>query len=288
MSAVVDLHLHTTASDGRLQPADLIGLVARQGLKVVSVSDHDTTAGLDEAYAAARQYPDLRIIPGIELSTDIPGDEIHMLGYFFNRDDEDFQDILTRFRLGRMDRGKAMVEKLAEYGLHVEWERVQEIAGEGGAVGRPHVALALVEKGYFREPKDPFAEYLGRNGLAYAEREKMTPEEGVEMLARVGGVAVLAHPAQLPDLDDKCAALKAAGLVGMEVHYQMYTPDTIARLLDAANRHGLIPCGGSDYHGLGNTGEQPPGLLGPPMETVERLEEAARKIAPSRTAPGTV
>ena len=121
-------------------------------------------------------------------------------------------------------------------------------------------------------------EYLGRNGLAYAEREKMTPEEGVRMLADVGGVAVLAHPAGLADLDDKVAELKAAGLVGMEVHYAMYTPETIERLLDVAQRHDLIPCGGSDYHGLGNTGEQLPGLLGPPMKTVERLEAAASKI----------
>jgi predicted metal-dependent phosphoesterase TrpH len=201
-----------------------------------------------------------------------------MLGYFFDREDPKFQEILKRFRQGRLERGRMIVEKLAEYGLHVEWERVQEIAGEGTSVGRPHIALALVEAGYFKEPKDPFMEYLGRNGLAYAEREKMTPEEGVRMLADVGGVAVLAHPAGLADLDDKVAELKAAGLVGMEVHYAMYTPETIGRLLDVAQRHDLIPCGGSDYHGLGNTGEQLPGLLGPPMETVERLEAAASKI----------
>jgi predicted metal-dependent phosphoesterase TrpH len=279
MSAVVDLHLHTTASDGRLRPAELIDLVASKGLKVVSVSDHDTTDGLDEAYAAAHRYPGMRIIPGIELSTDIPGDEIHMLGYFVDRENPDFQEILARFRQGRLERGRMIVEKLAEYGLRVEWERVQEIAGEGTSVGRPHIALALVEAGYFKEPKDPFMEYLGRNGLAYAEREKMTPEEGVRMLADVGGVAVLAHPAGLADLDDKVTELKAAGLVGMEVHYAMYTPETIERLLDVAQRHDLIPCGGSDYHGLGNTGELLPGLLGPPMETVERLEAAAAQLS---------
>ena len=278
MGALVDLHLHTTVSDGRLTPTELIRYVARQGLKIISVSDHDTTDGLAEAYQAAEEFPDLRIIPGIELSTDIPGDEIHMLGYFIQYDDEAFQGILSQFREGRLDRGRAMVEKLAEYGLHIEWERVQEIAGEG-SVGRPHIALALVEKGYFQEPKDAFAEYLGRNGLAYAEREKMTPDEGVEMLARVGGVAVLAHPAQLADLDDKVEQLKAAGLVGMEVHYAMYPPETVARLLDVAQRHDLIPCGGSDYHGLGNTGEPVPGILGPPIETVERLEEAAKKLS---------
>jgi predicted metal-dependent phosphoesterase TrpH len=281
MGALVDLHLHTTVSDGRLTPSELVALVASKGLKVVSVSDHDTTDGLAEAYQSAKQYPDLRIIPGIELSTDIPGDEIHMLGYFIQYDDGSFQSILQRFREGRLERGRLMVERLAQHGIHIEWERVQEIAGEG-SVGRPHLALAMVEKGYFKEPKDAFAEYLGRNGLAYVEREKMTPEEGVQMLARVGGVAVLAHPAQLVDLDSKVAQLKAVGLMGMEVHYAMYPPETIQRLADVARRHGLIPCGGSDYHGLGNTGEPLPGTMGPPMETVERLEEAAQRL--SRTA----
>ena len=140
----------------------------------------------------------------------------------------------------------------------------------------------MVEAGYIKEPREAFAEYLGRNGLAYVEREKMTPAEGVEMLGRVGGVAVLAHPAQLADLDDKVAELKAAGLKGMEVHYAMYSSETVAYLASVAQRHGMIPCGGSDYHFLGNTGELLPGTLGPPMETVERLEEAARQL--TRTA----
>jgi predicted metal-dependent phosphoesterase TrpH len=277
LPALVDLHLHTLASDGRLTPTDLINLVASRGVKVASVSDHDTTEGLAEVYRAARQFRDLRIIPGIELSTDIPGDEIHMLGYFMQYQDEEFQQILRRFRETRVERGRLMVEKLATLGLHVDWERVREIAGEG-SVGRPHIALALVEKGYFREPREAFAEYLGRNGLAYVERDKMTPTEAVAMLARIGGVAVLAHPAQLANLDEKVAELKAAGLVGMEVYYAQYPPDTVQHLAQVAARHNLIPCGGSDYHGLGNTGEPLPGTLGPPMETVERLESASRQL----------
>jgi predicted metal-dependent phosphoesterase TrpH len=275
------LHLHTLASDGRLTPTDLINLVASRGVKVAAVSDHDTTEGLAEVYRAARQYRDLRIIPGIELSTDIPGDEIHMLGYFMQYQDEEFQQILRRFRETRVERGRLMVEKLATLGLHVEWDRVREIAGEG-SVGRPHIALALVEKGYFREPREAFAEYLGRNGLAYVERDKMTPTEAVAMLARIGGVAVLAHPAQLANLNEKVAELKAAGLVGMEVYYAQYSPDTVQHLAQVAARHNLIPCGGSDYHGLGNTGEPLPGTLGPPMETVERLEAASRQLSQSR------
>ncbi len=281
MDGLVDLHLHTLASDGRLTPTQLVDLIASKGVTVAAISDHDTTDGIAEAVRAASVHPNLEIIPAIELSTDIPGDEIHMLGYFLQYEDEEFQAILRRFREGRLERGKAMVEKLASLGKPVDWERVQEIAGDG-SVGRPHIALAMVEAGYFKEPKEAFYEYLGRNGLAYAEREKMTPEEGVEMLAKVGGSAVLAHPANLEDLDTKVAHLKEAGLVGMEVHYAMYSEETIQRLLEVANRHGLIPCGGSDYHGLGNTGEQEPGLLGPPMDSVERLAGISRDLAKNR------
>lgn len=281
MNGLVDLHLHTVASDGRLTPTELVNLIASKGITVAAVSDHDTTDGIAEAASAAAAYPNLDIIPAIELSTDIPGDEIHMLGYFLEYEDEEFQGVLRRFRKGRLERGKMIVENLATLGKPVDWERVQEIAGEG-AVGRPHIALAMVEAGYFNEPQEAFYEYLGRNGLAYAERKKMTPEEGVELLARVGGSAVLAHPANLEDLDTKVAQLKEAGLVGMEVHYAMYSEETIERLLKVANRHGLIPCGGSDYHGLGNTGEQLPGLLGPPIESVERLSENSRRLAANR------
>lgn len=281
MGAVVDLHLHTTASDGRLSPTELVQLVSRNGLKVVSISDHDTTEGLAEAYKAARDFPDLRIIPGIEFSTDVPGDEIHMLGYFIHYDDDQFQESLRVLRLGRLERGRAMVEKLATLGIHLEWGRVREIAGDG-SVGRPHIALAMVEKGYIKEPREAFLQYLGRNGPAYVEREKMTPAEAVCLLAQVGGVAVLAHPAQLVDLDVKIPDLKAAGLVGMEVHYAQYSPETVQRLAGIAARHGLIPCGGSDYHGLGNSGEPLPGEAGPPMATVERLEEASLKLAQAK------
>ncbi len=281
MDGLVDLHLHTLASDGRLSPTELVNLVASKGVKVAAISDHDTTEGIEEAMRAAQAHSGLEIIPAIELSTDIPGDEIHMLGYFLQYEDEEFQAILRRFRKGRLERGRQMVEKLASLGKPVDWDRVQEIAGDG-SVGRPHIALAMVERGYFEEPKEAFYEYLGRNGLAYAERQKMTPEEGVEMLARVGGPAVLAHPANLEDLDTKVAQLKEAGLVGMEVHYSMYTQETIQRLLAVAQRHDLIPCGGSDYHGLGNTGELEPGLLGPPVDSVERLAEVSRNLVRNR------
>ena len=290
MPIAVDLHMHTTASDGRLTPTELVQLAASKGLQTISVSDHDTTAGLVEAQRAVDTVPGMRLIPGVELSCDVPGGEVHMLGYFMDVDDSGFQDILATFRQGRLARGEGMVKKLAEFGMHIEWERVLEIAGDA-SVGRPHVADALVEAGYFTERSDAFREYLGRNGKAYVERSKLTPPDAVKLLNDVGGVAVFAHPwferrGNEPEpeqsLIDTVEELKAAGLHGMEVHYSMYDEATVDWLADVARAYDLIPCGGSDYHHSGNSKEPLPGVNGPPMESVERLEEAARRLAAAR------
>ena len=277
MATEIDLHLHTSESDGRLSPTEVVRLAGSQGLKQISISDHDSTEGLAEAFEESKNFPDLRIIPGIELSTDVPGDEIHMLGYFIQYDDKEFQDILKQFRTGRLDRAQEMVRKLATLGIVLDWERVKEIAGDG-SVGRPHIALAMVEEGYCKEPKDAFPEYLGRNGLAYAERPKMTPTEGVEMLRRVGGVPVLAHPAYMNELEPNIVALKEAGLMGMEVYYAKFDADTVRRLKTLAEKYDLIPCGGSDFHGLGNADDAVLGSAGPPASTVDQLEEASQSI----------
>ena len=290
MSISVDLHLHTTASDGRLTPTELVELTASKGLRTISVSDHDTTAGLEEAQRAVNRIPGMRLIPGIELSCDVPGGEVHMLGYFMDIEDAGFQEMLAGFREGRLARGEGMVTKLAEFGMDIEWERVLEIAGDA-SVGRPHIAQALVEKGYFAEPSDAFREYLGRNGKAYVERSKLTPPDAVKLLNDVGGVAVFAHPwferrGNEPEpeqsLIETVEELKAAGLHGMEVHYAMYDEATVDWLADVARAYDLIPCGGSDYHHSGNSREPLPGVNGPSMETVERLEEAARLLASRR------
>ena len=279
--AVVDLHLHTTASDGRLTPTELINLVAKKNLKTIAVTDHDSTEGLGEAFEAAKAFPQLTVIPGIELSTDIPGNEIHVLAYFIQHNDAQLQETLQEFRLGRLHRAMKMVEKLREVGVEIEWQRVQEIAGDG-AVGRPHIALAMVEKGYISQPQEAFPRYIGRNGPAYVERKKLMPQEAVSLIIRWGGVAVLAHPAEITNLDNTLEELKAAGLSGMEVFYAQYSEEKIQELMDVALQHGLLPCGGSDYHAFGTPGEHLPGTMGPPLEIVERLEKLAAKEAWTR------
>ena len=281
MSTTIDLHLHTLASDGRLTPTELVQMVAKNGLKTISITDHDSTEGLAEAYEAVKEFPDLRIIPGIEMSADIPGDEVHVLGYFLDYHNEEFQATLSEFRRGRVDRAKVMVEKLQDLGKPVDWERVQDFAGDG-TVGRPHIALAMVEAGYFKEPKEAFDEYLGNNGLAYFDRPKLAPAAGVEMIKKVGGVPVLAHPTFMNDMEAGISNLKKDGLVGMEVYYAQYDDDTVRHLARLAKEYDLIPCGGSDYHGLGNSGEPLPGTLGPPEETIKLLEDAAEKAKAER------
>lgn len=286
----VDLHLHTTASDGTLTPTQLVHLCAERGLRVICISDHDTTNGLPEALQAAAAYPDLAIIPGIELSTDIPGNEIHILGYFVDHYDERLQSILNDFRDGRRSRGRQMVQNLNAMGVAISWERVQEIAGDA-SIGRPHIAQALVEGGYVKYPKDAFDKYIGRNGPAYANRVKLTPADAVRLLLDRGALPVMAHPTYSASKSDRGAVdslpgiladLTAAGLVGMEVYYGDYTPEQVEWLRGLADDFGLIPCGGSDYHASGNPGEPQPGSVGPPMSSVDALNALRTAAAATR------
>ena len=278
--AEVDLHLHTTFSDGTLTPTEVVQLCAANGLKVICISDHDSTEGLPEALEAAQSFPHMELIPGIELSTDVPGSEIHVLGYWVDYHSSEFQRTLLGFRETRQERGREMVEKLNEIGVKISWERVKELS-DGGAIGRPHIAQAMVEAGYVKYPRDAFDKYIGRNGLVYVERAKLTPSEAVGILVNNGALPVMAHPTyydagsmegDLSELAKVLGELKAAGLVGMEVYYRDYTPDQVKGLARLADDLGLVPCGGTDYHASGNPGEPEPGTAGPPIETVERLK----------------
>ena len=273
--ARADFHNHSTASDGRLTPAQMVDLAAANGVRVFALTDHDSTEGIAEARREAKKYPDLVLVPGVELSTDIEGDEVHILGYFdFDLiQNPDLQDALSRFRAGRFERGRLMVEKLTQLGKPISLERVLEIAGEA-SVGRPHVARALLEAGHVSSIPEAFDLYIGRNGPAYVEREKMTPGEAVETLQRFGAPAVLAHPSYIKNLGPVLTELKAAGLAGMEVYYRDYAPDLVERLARVAKENGLLPLGGSDYHALDNPGEREPGDIPLPSEVAKRFLEA--------------
>jgi hypothetical protein len=265
-----DLHLHSTVSDGLLTPAELVHQAAAAGVRIMALTDHDATDGIDEAQAAAKDHPQLVLIPGIELSTDIAGGEVHVLGYFVNVADPKLQSVLGSFREDRVGRAKQILKKLAELDLPLDWDRVQEIAGDG-AIGRPHLAEAMVERGYVKDIREAFDRYLGRSGPAYSERQKLAPTEAIEIIRRFGGISVLAHPRESPDLDTLLPALKDAGLVGMEVHYGLYPDDERARFAALAERHRLLPLGGSDYHGPGRAADCPLGGSRTPIEAGEAL-----------------
>ena len=283
--AEVDLHLHTRFSDGTLTPNELVDLCASRGLRVIAVTDHDSTEGIPEASRAAEAFDDLTIVPGVELSTDVPGSEVHLLGYFVDYENPELQRRLLHLRDGRQDRAQRMVQKLNAVGVEISWERVKELAG-GAAIGRPHIAQAMVEGGYVQYPRDAFDHYLGRNGPAYAERLKLTPVAAVEMLVQNGAVPVMAHPTYFkagPDVDQVAglrrllAELIEAGLAGIEVHYGDYSPEQVGSLAETAEEMGLIPCGGSDYHASGNPDEPEPGSVGPPMATVNALRSVRQR-----------
>ena len=258
--AHADFHNHSTASDGKLTPTQIVDLAAQRGVLIFALTDHDSTEGIAEARQAAAKYPGFVLVPGVELSTDIEGDEVHVLGYFtFEQiENAELQAALAKFRAGRFERGKAMVEKLVAIGKPISWDRVLEIAGEA-SVGRPHVAQALVEAGHVATIPEAFDLYIGRNGPAYAEREKMTPLEAVQTLRRYGAPAVMAHPSFTKSAEVILPELVQAGLAGMEVYYKNYDEETVANLAAMAHRLGILPLGGSDYHALNNPGEREPG-----------------------------
>ncbi|MBI5667599.1 MAG: PHP domain-containing protein [Chloroflexi bacterium] len=273
----VDLHLHTTASDGQLAPSALVRLAQAQRLDVIAITDHDTTAGLAEAEQAAGGLP--VIILGIELSAEDARLDVHVLGYFFDAQDEAFQAVLARFRDDRERRGQKIVVKLAELGLPVAWERVLALAN-GGAVGRPHVARALVEAGYVESVKEAFDRFLYTGGPAYVPRERLTPEGAIDLIHGAGGAAVLAHPGLLPDYAVMVVRLVSAGLDGVEVAHPKNSETVRANLRALAGHYGLVMTGGSDYHGPES--DAAIGSVTPPPGCTEALRERAAKYQNTR------
>ena len=265
-----DLHTHTTISDGILSPAELVNQATAAGVAYLAITDHDSTDGLAEAKRAAAAHPGLTLIPGIEISTDVPDGEAHMLGYLLDTENADLQATLASFRDDRVDRARRMVENLARLGVPVAWERVQQIAGDG-AIGRPHIAQALMEADHVPSIRDAFDRYISNDGPAYAGRRKMAPEEAIKLIRSYGGLPVLAHPAETPGLEGMLPSMVEAGLAGIEVYYGLYPTEERAAYQRLADTNGLLATGGSDYHGPGRAAECDLGASNTPREAAERL-----------------
>ncbi|MDE2836512.1 MAG: PHP domain-containing protein [Chloroflexota bacterium] len=273
----IDLHMHSTRSDGRLTPTELVGVLAQRQVSVASLTDHDSTEGLDEAVEAAAAHPGLRIVPGIEISASHPtrsDSDVHLLGYFVDRADAGLQRQLTALREEREERGLRMLERLARLGYSLEWERVRELAA-GASIGRPHIARAMVERGYVATYKEAFNGLLNNGGAAFVGRSGVTLEDAAHTIRNAGGAAVLAHPLYVEEYETIVPRLPDMGIVGLEAHYANYDETEQRILFDLAERYGLLPCGGSDYHAMGTENEALPGADGPPREVFEALERLA-------------
>lgn len=266
----VDLHLHTTASDGRLTPAEVVQVAATKGLTIIAITDHDSVEGVSSAREAAGHFPSLRVIPGVEINTDAPDGAVHILGYFMDYENMEFRSGLKALRHSRELRAQKMLTKLEGLGIHVDWQRVQELAG-GGSMGRPHIAQAMLERGYISSLEEAFIKYIGRRGPAYVKRARLSAVEAVEMVLRAGGLPVLAHPADINNLEALVVKLKGVGLVGLEAYYDGYRKKTVQRLVGLADKYGLLTSGGSDFHGLGSAGETPIGGVDVPFDCAQSL-----------------
>jgi predicted metal-dependent phosphoesterase TrpH len=271
--SLVDLHCHSTASDGLNPPAEVVRLASDRGLHYISLTDHDSTEGLDEALAAGRERG-LSVIPGVELGTDVPAGELHMLGYFIDYRQDAFQARLESFRSGRETRAERIAAQLNAAGIPIRLEEVLAEAGDG-AVSRAHVARVLIRHGRACSMDDAFARFLGRGQVGFVERPRLSPTEAVSLIQGAGGVAVLAHPYTVDDVERQLAELVAAGLEGIEVFYGPYSPEERRRLAQYADRYGLIATGGTDFHGVGEREGREIGSVFVPIEVVEQLRLAA-------------
>ncbi|NJN03712.1 MAG: PHP domain-containing protein [Leptolyngbyaceae cyanobacterium RM1_1_2] len=241
---MLELHCHTTFSDGTLTPTQLVQSALLAGVKALAITDHDTVAGWNEAIAAAAPHA-LEIVPGLELSTVHLGRSLHILGFYPDRDR--LQAPLQERLAGRQRRAKKMVEKLAALGYPIE---LPSMSGEM-APGRPHIAAALIKAGYVKTAQEAFERWLGDQGSAYVPYEKFSAADGIQLLRRCGAVPVWAHPYLFrgSSVASVLPELLGAGLRGIEVYHPSHRPQQIEELLSLCRQHGLLITGGSDYHG---------------------------------------
>lgn len=267
----IDLHMHSTASDGALSPTSVVEEAARVGLPVIALTDHDTLAGIEEARAAGAPLG-VRVVAGVELSAVEEEREVHLLGLHLERFDA-IDRPLASFRATRVDRARHIVEKLHALGVPVSLHAVLAEAGDG-AVGRPHVARALVAGGFVRDLREAFDRWLGDGRPAYAPKERLTLEQGVALIHAAGGLAVLAHPgaeATRPRLE----ALRAVGLDGVEVLHPSHGAEETRRIGALAQELDLVPSGGSDWHGA-NSGARTLGSMHVPGAWLAQQEARLR------------
>lgn len=256
---MIDLHVHSTCSDGTLSPTELVDYAIQKGLSAFALTDHDCVEGLDTILSYAKSLPNApEIIPGIELSTDENGQEVHMVGLFIDHHNPEFNQYLQEFIASRTTRNKKMCHLLQEHGMNITYEEL-EAEFPGAVLTRAHYAKLLLKHGYVKSIKEAFERFLGDHCPCYVSREKITPVMAIDLIKKAGGLAILAHPIlyHMSDarLDALVQKLKEAGLTGIEAIYSTYSPAEERQIRKLATKYDLLLSGGSDFHG-----ENKPGL----------------------------
>jgi predicted metal-dependent phosphoesterase TrpH len=250
MEKLIDLHTHSTASDGSMSPRELVRHAKEKGLLAVALTDHDTVDGVEEALDEGTKVG-IEVIAGVETSVDF-SPEMHILGYFFGDTYKNMEPTLEKLRINRTERNPKMVEKLKSLGFDITMEEVRAEA-KGNIVARPHMASVLMKKGYVKSIREAFEKYIADGKPAFVKKDKLTPEECIEAITKAGGIPVLAHPIFLDlswaKLDELVARLVKAGLKGIEAYYVENKGKDTGNLLRLAIKYGIIATGGSDFHG---------------------------------------
>lgn len=248
---MIDLHVHSTCSDGTMTPTQLVHHALEKHLSAFALTDHDTTAGLPEAFEAAHNLP-VRVIAGIEFSTEYLGQDIHIVGLDFNWKDPDFIHALTRFQTCRKERNEKMIQKLSDTGISISSEQMSKQFGDA-VLTRAHFARFLYDNGYVTSMSEAFSRYIGNHAPCFVPRYKVTPAMAVRLIHQAGGIAVLAHPMQYhfsdQQLKNLIRELKPEGLNGIEAMYSTHSPMQEQRIRRIAQIMGIAVSGGSDFHG---------------------------------------
>lgn len=275
----IDLHTHTTASDGSLTPSQLVRYAKKKGLTVIAVTDHDTVDGNAEAMAEGEREA-ITVVPGVEISVDYSPGSMHMLGFFINIKSTGLSEKLRLLQDSRADRNPRIIEKLNALGVPITYQEVIDVSG-GGQVGRPHIAQVLLQKGYTRSIQEAFDRYLGKGAPAYFDKFRLEPAGAISMIIGAGGVPVLAHPftlncANADELELLVKHLVSLGLAGIEVYYTEHSSKQVSVYESLARRHNLLITGGSDFHGANVEGidlGKGRGGLTIPHELFEKLKK---------------
>jgi predicted metal-dependent phosphoesterase TrpH len=270
----IDLHTHSTASDGVFTPSEVVRVAQERDLAALALTDHDTLSGIPEARAAAAGS-DLEFIAGVEISCEGEWGDLHMLGLYVDPEDAELADCLDEMRAGRLKRARGMVSRLRGMGLELDWDDVQALA-TGEAVGRPHIARAMLDRGLVGSIEEAFASYLGHGRPAYVSRPRLTPCAAIATISQAGGVPVLAHPACTGEQAvGRVPELAECGLRGLEVYYPKHQPSDVQLLLRLCEQYGLLATGGSDFHGPAGDEGADIGSVQVPFQCLEKLRQAA-------------